>query len=278
LRRIQWIEIHDQPWFPVLLRDVVTDALEAALHIANNYGVIVPRLRKALARARTSQIVDLCSGGGGPWPRMIRQFTEDRKDLPDNEAKADIRVCLTDKFPNLPALERAQAASPRHISFRKDPIDAMAVPAELQGFRTLFTSFPHFPADQARAILRDAAENRVGIGVFEVTHRSLKAVLIFFCLTPLGFMLLMPFVRPFRWSHLLWTYLIPIVPLVGWHDGVVSCLRTYSPQELEKLTAGLGGRNYSWEIGKEQGPRSPLPITFVIGCASPEAPRVAGNS
>src|SRR5450759_4223616 len=35
-----------------------------------------------------------------------------------------------------------------------------------------------------------------------------------------------PWIRPFRWSRLLWTYLIPIIPLVFLFDGVVSCHRT----------------------------------------------------
>ena len=266
MRRIQWLEIHDQPWFPRFLRDPVTDTLEAALHIGNNYGTIVPRLRQAFARAGTTQVVDLCSGGGGPWPRMIRQFTAEPENSPESETLADLHVSLTDRFPNLPALERAQAASPGHISFSKEPVDATAVPAALQGFRTLFTSFHHFPPEKARAILRNATENRVGIAVFEVTHRSLKALLIFFFLTPLGFMLVVPLVRPFRWWPLLWTYLIPVIPLIGWHDAVVSCLRTYSPQELRELTDGLGGAEYTWETGEHQGPHSPLPITYLIGC------------
>lgn len=268
MRRIQWIEIHDQPWFPAFLRDAVTDTLELALHLANNYGVIVPQLRQALESAGATRIVDLCSGGGGPWPRIHRQFTEarveEREDARNGHPQPPIEILLTDRFPNLAALERARAASQNQINYRADSVDATGVPAELNGFRTLFTSFHHFRPEAARAILRNAVERRVGIGIFEVTHRSAKAVLLF-CLAPLGVLILAPFTRPFRWSRLLWTYLIPILPLVALHDGIVSCLRSYSPEDLRAMTRGLADGGYFWEAGENQGPRSPLPITYLIG-------------
>lgn len=272
MRRIQWIEFNDQPWFPAALRDAVTDSIELALHLANNYGVIVPRLRQALERTGATRIVDLCSGGGGPWPSMYRQFTsaegQEKGPGAGGERAADrqlgVEICLTDKFPNRTALERARAATQNKVQFRSEPVDATAVPAGLDGFRTLFTAFHHFRPEDARAILRDAVERRVGIGVFEVTHRSLKAVLLF-CLTPLGMLLLVPLTRPFRWSRLLCTWLVPILPLVGIHDAIVSCLRTYSPEELRELTSGLGDGSYCWEMGETQGPRSPLPITYLVG-------------
>src|SRR2546425_11759383 len=91
-------------------------------------------------------------------------------------------------------------------------------------YTTLFRS-------QARAILADAVHNRQGIGVFEATQRRALALLLML-LAPLMMLVVTPFIRPFRWSRLLWTYLIPLVPLVTLFDGLVSCLRTYSVQEL----------------------------------------------
>jgi len=47
-------------------------------------------------------------------------------------------------------------------------------------------------------------------------------------------------------------------------DGVVSCLRTYSPVELEAMVESLDAPGYEWEIGVERK-LSPLPITYLIG-------------
>ena len=37
MRRIQFIEFHDQPWFPSSVRDYVTDALQFGFNLFNVY-------------------------------------------------------------------------------------------------------------------------------------------------------------------------------------------------------------------------------------------------
>jgi hypothetical protein len=77
--------------------------------------------------------------------------------------------------------------------------------------------------------------------VFEIgdqSRRPLVVAAIF--LMPLVVLLVTPMIRPFRWSRLFWTYLVPAVPFLVLFDGVVSCLRTYTPDELRELTRGLG--------------------------------------
>lgn len=59
-----------------------------------------------------------------------------------------------------------------------------------------------------------------------------------------------PFICPFRLSRLFWTYFIPVIPLVLLVDGVVSCLRTYNPQELREIIKKLNATEYDWEVGE----------------------------
>jgi hypothetical protein len=260
MRRLQWFEIHDQPWFPDSLRDLVTDTLQFLWNFFGFYEPIIPRLRNALQEARTHQILDLCSGGGGPWLRLVRDF-ESKERLPVN-------VCLTDKFPNPKAFERARDTSHTRVVFRAAPVDATCVPRDLQGFRTIFSSFHHFPPEGARAILQDAVERQQGVGVFELPKRDWLTILLVSFIPVMAFALV-PFMRPFRWSRLLWTYLIPVVPFVLWFDGVISCLRAYTPEELRELTHGLGRDEYHWEAGEESNRRLPVPITYLIGYPIP---------
>jgi hypothetical protein len=56
-----------------------------------------------------------------------------------------------------------------------------------------------------------------------------------------------------------------VVPLVSLFDGLVSCLRTYSVQELRELTEGLGTNDYQWDIGELKCTAGPIPITYLIG-------------
>jgi hypothetical protein len=246
MRRVQLIEIHEQSWFPSSLRDDVTDAMQFGFNLLRAYAPTAPLLQSVIdstgnrmnsGKSSTGQsIVDMCSGGGGPWLDLARQLR--CRDVGENSA--GLQICLTDKYPNLEAFKSVSASSDHHITFYPEPVDAMKVPGALKGLRTMFTSFHHFSPEDARAILQNAVDAGESVCIFEATKRAPLTMGLIFA----GILLLFlhtPRIRPFRWSRLLWTYLIPVIPLVLLFDGVVSCLRTYRPQELremvEKLTA-----------------------------------------
>jgi hypothetical protein len=269
MRRMQLIEIHDQPWFPRFLRDQVTDALQLILHLGNFYQPIVAPLRRALENSGAHQIVDLCSGAGGPWLWLYKSLYIDF----DRQDTTMVSVCLTDKYPNTPAFARAQTASRNKIHFHASPVSVTEVPPDLDGFRTLFASFHHFPPPEAQAILQDAVDRQQGIGIFEVPGRHFLTILLTL-LVPIADLLVTPFLRPFRWSRLLWTYLLPVIPLILLFDGLVSCLRVYSPRELTELTEHLSfASDYEWDIGEERA--GLLTITYLIGYPHPATPRDA---
>jgi hypothetical protein len=143
------------------------------------------------------------------------------------------------------------------------PVDARNISSELKGFRTFFTSFHHLGPEDAKQVLQDAVSKRTGIGIFESTRRDLFAFL-WMLLLPITVWITTPWIRPFSIKRLLFTYLLPIVPLVLAWDGLVSCWRTYSCSELRQLTARLGS-SYKWNIGEIRGNWSPVPITYLIG-------------
>ena len=200
-------------------------------------------------------MLDLCSGGGGPWLSLQRALEENHS--------LQVEVRLSDKYPNLSALHHLHAMTGKRLTFHNDPVDAKAVQPELSGFRTMFSCFHHFRPHDARAILQSAVESREGIGVFEVPQRHPLAILLTF-LMPIVAFVFAPFMRPFRWSRLLWTYLIPVVPFVVLFDGIVSCLRAYSSTELAELADGLFISGYKWEAGEVRGGVSPIPVTYLI--------------
>src|SRR5580704_12126879 len=220
------VEIHDRKWFPKFLRDFVTDDLETILNLVNVYQPVARRLRNALADAGTSRVVDLCSGGGGPWPWLYQVF--------ESGDQPPVHIWLTDKYPNTAAFARTRNASGNRIHFRADPIDATKIPSDLDGFRTFFSSFHHFQPPEARAILQDAVAHWQGIGIFEAPGRHALTILLVL-LIPVADLLVAPSVRPFRWLRLVWTYLIPVIPLVLLVDGILSCLRVYPPEKLKQM-------------------------------------------
>ena len=226
------------------------------MNTANLYGPIVHQLSKALTETDAVQILDLCSGAGGPWLTLP-------KALEQNEGLS-LQICLTDKYPHATTFNNWKSLEGNRVRFHPVPVDAMQIPDELNGFRTIFSSFHHFQPPEARAILQNAVDKRRGIGVFELAGRRAGTVLLTI-LMPVGSLLLTPFMRPFRWPRFVWTYIIPVIPFVLWFDGIMSCLRAYSLQELIGLTSGLTGHGYEWKIGQESSALFPLPITYLIG-------------
>ncbi|WP_213807220.1 hypothetical protein [Granulicella sp. dw_53] len=258
MRRIELIEIHDHPRFPDHLRNLFTDALQALWELGNSYGPITSLLHDALASAGTVEVLDLCSGGGGPWQRLAEKL--------EQAFRLPVRVRLSDRYPNLEAFKRARLRSNSKIGSISQPVDALHVPATLSGFRTMFSSFHHFGPANARRVLHDAMEDGRGIGIFEVPGRNVKTVLLV-CMTPLMVLWLTPRIRPFCWSRLFWTYVVPVIPLAIGFDGLISCLRAYAPEELEEMVAELKGaspkEHYLWKVGEERG--GMLPISYIIG-------------
>ena len=78
-----------------------------------------------------------------------------------------------------------------------------------------------------------------------------------------------PFVRPFRLSRLFWSYVLPVVPVVLFVDGILSCLRAYSPAELIELSGQISAPGYTWETGEAPGFFGP--VTYLLGYPPPEA-------
>lgn len=253
MARIHLFEFEDLPWFPGLLRNYMTDFLQFLSNRTGMYAPMVPALSAMLGRLEEPRIIDLGSGGGGG---LIRLNAELRREVPGLEIR------LTDRYPNVEAFRYTQSKAD-NFTYSTVPVDAREVPVELRGLRTLFLSLHHFRPQDARQILRDAVADGQPIAVIEAQERSVPSILAML-FSPLSVLIATPFIRPFRWGRLLFTYLIPLVPLFVLWDGVVSSLRTYSVPEMEALIAGVEGKDrYNWDVGRRRA--GPGAILYLIG-------------
>ena len=74
MRRIHLFEFTDLTWYPQTFRDIQTDYLQFVTTRGSGHENLVPLFAKALGAAGTNEIVDLCSGGTGPWLRLREQL------------------------------------------------------------------------------------------------------------------------------------------------------------------------------------------------------------
>ncbi|MBI2172207.1 MAG: hypothetical protein HYU30_09380 [Chloroflexi bacterium] len=261
MRGLRLFELEDQAWLPRPIRDAGTDYIRFMWE-RGAYQPIVRRLKEALIATGSRTIVDLCSGGGGPVVAVQRAL---------DEAGLVVDFILTDKYPNIRAFQYAHERFIGRIRFIDQPVDAAAVPDHLNGFRTMFAALHHFSPEAVRRTLQDAVVKHQPIALFDMTRGTPPPPSMAILGNPLGVVLAAPFVRPFRWSRLFWTYLVPIVPLYLTWDAFVSGLRLHSAQELQELVASLPPNDYVWQVGGEKFPRS---ITYVLGYPQRNAAQV----
>lgn len=245
MSRLHLFEFEDQAWFPSFLRDYGTDFLQFLANKSKMYQPIIPILQKGLEKSDNYQIIDLASGGGGGILWIDKEL---------KKTNPELNILLTDYYPNLSAFEYTKNQTD-NINFISTPIDARDVPKELKGLRTQFLSLHHFKEDDARKILQNAVDSDNPIAIIEAQERSFLSILAMI-FSPITVFLVTPFIRPFKWKRILFTYIIPIVPLFVLWDGVVSSLRTYSVKEMQQLVDSLKNKdNFDWEMDRiKSGP------------------------
>lgn len=254
MKRIQAFEFEDLSWFPKNLRNYGTDFLQFGANAFDIYKPVLPLLKQAIGLTGNHTVIDIASGGGGGWIALAKHLV---KEYPD------VRIFLSDYFPNLEAFKRTKSVFPANIDYIEKPVDAMDVPADLKGFRTQFLSFHHFKPHQAKDILQNAIDRNQPVGIFEAQQRNVKS-LIPMLLSPVSVLLMTPFIQPFRWDRILFTYLIPLIPLLVLWDGIVSVLRTYTIPEAREMVSGLREKDkFNWQIGIAKG--KPNNIFYLIG-------------
>lgn len=256
MNRLHLFEFEDQPWFPAVVREGMMDYLRFMISWIGIYDPVVPLLEEALAKSGASKIVDLCSGGGGGIARVQRLLC--------HQIGCPVPVTVTDKYPNLSAFAFLERQSQGAIRYHPEPVDATRVPVGLDGLRTLFSSFHHFPPHQARQIIKDAIRQGVPICIFEGAGKQVHEVLLAVLVFPLLQLAITPFIRPFRLSRLIFTYLLPLIPLCTIWDGAISILRMYPPRALLSLAHQADAPHYTWKAGYARH-RTGAKVTFLVG-------------
>jgi len=250
-------EFEDLEWFPRTIRESMTDYLRYLITKVDFYRPVVPLIIEGMNKSNANKVIDLCSGGGG----AIEQIQNDLKQL----SNAEIKIILTDKYPNKSAYEFLSAKTGGVISFLDKSIEAADVPSTLKGFRTIFSGFHHFNNCTAKAVIKNAVDAKSGIGIFDGGDKHIFAVLVILIVHPLVFLFFTPFFRPFRFSRLFFTYIIPIIPFCTVWDGIVSIIRLYKPNELLQIAREVEPDTYLWSSGKKKC-KLGLHVTYLIGC------------
>lgn len=253
MKRKQLFEFEDQRWFPGFLRNYLTDFLQFISNQFDIYKTVTPLLSETIEKSGGQRIIDLASGGGGGLFKLSKRLQQNHPNL---------EIVLTDYYPNLKAFEYVSKQAPNFKDEAKS-VDARNVPDHLKGVRTQFLSLHHFREEDAVQILQNAVDSKNPIAIFESQERNMKSVLAMI-FSPINVLLMTPFIRPFSVGRIIFTYLIPLVPLFVLLDGILSALRTYTIPEMNELISRVdGNENFNWKVGKQKS--GPASILYLIG-------------
>lgn len=241
---------------PKVIREVGMAYLRFVAEKLGMADKLCPLIEATLERSGETEILDLCSGGAGPLFAVARVLAENGRGIP---------ITLTDRYPDPGAIELANRSAIPGLHYATQPVDALDVPSDRSGLRTLFNAFHHMRPAHAREILASAVRGRHPIAIFEALQRK-PVSLIGMLFSPLIVLLIVPFLRPFRLAWIPLTYLVPAIPFFILWDGVVSCLRIYNEEELLEMAraADPDGR-FDWEVQYIPLDPQPVPGIALIG-------------
>jgi hypothetical protein len=216
----------------------------ASLHrIFGTPDILAKLLDKLISKTEAKNIVDLCSGGGGPMLQTIPI-------LHKKYGRHDLEMVMTDLYPHNVLAKKINTDDNSKIQYDLDSVDALNVPSKYKGIRTMICSFHHMKPDIAKKILESAADDKAPFCLLEISDNSAPQLIAAIIGLPLTFIMVLfvtPFVRPLSFVHLLFTYLIPIIPLLIAWDGTISNLRTYTLKDLDELLSDIKVDDYNWE-------------------------------
>lgn len=171
------------------------------------------------------------------------------------EDEPPVEFILTDLHPNVTAWDKVAKKFPQ-ITFERESVDASKAPKHLvqrpdgkKVMRLFNLSFHHFDDALARDILRDTVQAGQGFAIFELQDRSLAGVMSVLMLG-VGAIIMAPFFA-WKWKSpatLLFSWPMPVLPFFLVFDGLISCLRARTAEEIEHLLRSCGTDTSSWEM------------------------------
>jgi hypothetical protein len=213
-------ELEDQSWFPDSLRNFQTEYIGYVVTRFNIYGPFI----KIFQEKKAGLMYDLCSGCGQPALSIFKQSKNFQK------------LSLSDKFPY------AFGSEYPDVEYIKESKDVLNMDFEAGKTYTMFNAFHHFSEDEQRTICLKIREANASAYFVEILFPSLLHLSKILIATTVGVLILSPFIKPFSWKRILFTYIIPVNILTISIDGIISVLKSKTVKQYQK-TLKLSGLN-----------------------------------
>lgn len=240
-QRRHLIEFHDWSYCPNFIRESIVETLGRAISWGSIYHSVTPVFAQFLKDHSYHQfdregeeknsILDLGSGSGAPVSALIDQL---KKFRPPTEQIN--KFILSDLAPRISCMKKVKKKHPDWIDYHPLPLNALRLHALSDCPQvTLFNIFHHFNPPQAFQLLQQFYHHSSAFFIQESFPRNpFRLISMLYLLIPAVFM------NPFttkndRWLKFFFTFIFPLIPLIGLWDGLVSTLRVYEKDDLLEM-------------------------------------------
>ena len=200
------------------------------------FSPVAAHFSKFINKVDVKNVTMLAAGAGGPAYRL-------QKTLAKNGIQ--LKFTLSDLEPNsAPTLNRKN----NQIHYISTPTDAIHYQSSSHNELILMCGcFHHFSPAMAKSLLQNLKTQKLPVYILELSARTVPHILYYFLFWPIVF-LVAPFTKPFRWSRIIFAWLLPIFSIMYVADGLISCLKTYSKNEFLAIAHSSNDNDYNWEL------------------------------
>jgi hypothetical protein len=201
-------ELEDFDWFPSIFRKYQMELIGILVSQFGFYHHVAKMIKTDLMKSNKVHITDLCSGSGLPAIYVHQKL-----------ALSNLKTTLTDKFP--------QGISDfEGVEYLTTSVDVNHLEPEANTYYTMFNAFHHLESYQRKQLIQKVLDKNSHLMIVEIVQPTILNFILVTLASTVGVWLLCPFIKPFDWKRLFFTYLIPINVLTVLIDGYISILKS----------------------------------------------------
>ncbi len=214
-------ELEDFDWFPLILRKFQMELIGVLVSQFGFYHHVVKMIKRDLMKSNMADITDLCSGSGLPAIYVHQKL-----------ALSNLKTTLTDKFPQgISGIEG--------VEYLTSSVDVNNLELEENTYYTMFNAFHHLESNERKQLIQKVLDKNSHLMIVEIVQPTILNFILVTLASTLGVWLLCPFIKPFEWKRLFFTYIIPINVLTVLIDGYISILKSKTVQQYRSEFATM---------------------------------------
>jgi len=235
---MRFFEFGDLGWVPNLYHIYLRRYLGFFYKLFGYYKLWIPAFSEFIREVNKTKFMECCSGSGETLELIRSQL--DKKEF------LGIEFLLSDIQPHSEFVKNINQSCDPAFRYIDQSVDVTEMKSDFNHPKIFINSFHHFSEEQVKLIFDSNFNQGNEIIIMEYVRNSLMGYLTML-MGPIIVLLTLPFVVKFKHLPIMivFTYLIPLFPLMMLWDGFVSCLHEYSVKKLTQLVKKLGHEKIS---------------------------------